>query len=88
MSASEDMTTALKRIAEEAEKRTGKLDLSQLEISKLPAEIAGLKHLRRLDCSFTEISDLTPVTGLRDLQSLDCSLTKVSDPTPNPRPSR
>ena len=36
------------RIAEEAERRTGFLDLSQLGLTELPAELFALTHLRRL----------------------------------------
>ena len=36
------------RIAEEAERRTGFLDLSQLGLTDLPVELFALTHLRRL----------------------------------------
>jgi internalin A len=39
---------ARRRIAEEAERRTGFLDLSQLGLAELPAELFALRHLRRL----------------------------------------
>ena len=73
---------ARRRIAEEAEARTGALDLSELELDRLPDELAELTHLQRLDCSFTQVSDLTPLQGLESLQSLTCSYTQVSDLTP------
>ena len=39
---------ARQRIAEEAERRTGFLDLSQLGLTELPAELFTLRHLRCL----------------------------------------
>ena len=45
MSAPKDMTIARQRIAVEAEKRTGILDLDFAGILALPAEIAGLKNV-------------------------------------------
>jgi hypothetical protein len=39
---------ARERIAEEAERRTGFLDLSQLGLTELPAGLFALTHLRRL----------------------------------------
>ena len=35
--------------------------------------LAGLVTLQSLDCSNTQVSDLTPLAGLVALQSLDCS---------------
>src|SRR3712207_3604541 len=37
------------RIAEEAERRTGDLDLGGLGLARLPLELFGLRHLRRLN---------------------------------------
>src|SRR3712207_1795683 len=37
------------RIAEEAEQRTGDLDLGRLGLTRLPPELFGLRHLRRLN---------------------------------------
>ena len=39
---------ARRRIREEAKRRTGFLDLSQLGLTELPAELFALRHLRRL----------------------------------------
>ena len=45
--------------------------------------LAGLAALRSLDCSNTQVADLTPrPTGLAALRSLDCSHTQVADLTP------
>ncbi|WP_051242709.1 leucine-rich repeat domain-containing protein [Stappia stellulata] len=43
---------------------------------------SALPHLEELDCSYTEVTDLTPLTGLTALQNLDCYDTKVDDLTP------
>ena len=40
------MSIARARIAEEAERRTGSLDLSDLGLEALPEELFGLTHLR------------------------------------------
>jgi hypothetical protein len=37
------------RIAEEAARRTGDLDLGGLGLTRLPPELSGLRHLRRLN---------------------------------------
>jgi hypothetical protein len=39
------MEEARRRIAAEAEQRTGSLDLSRLDLTSLPAEIAGLSEI-------------------------------------------
>ena len=43
------MGIARARIAEEAERRTGDLDLGRLGLTRLPPELFGLRHLRRLN---------------------------------------
>jgi len=40
---------ALRRIACEAEARTGALDLGMLELTELPKELFALAHLRELN---------------------------------------
>ena len=42
-------SVAQARIAEEAVRRTGALDLSRLGLTRLPPELFHLRHLRRLD---------------------------------------
>src|SRR3954470_5453936 len=44
-----NMAIALTRIAEEAERRMGTLDLSNLRLEALPKELFDLRHLRVLD---------------------------------------
>jgi len=41
-----------------------------LALNALPEE---LTTLQQLDCSYTQVSDLTPLAGLSQLQRLDCS---------------
>jgi internalin A len=48
-SALNGLSIALERIAHEAEKRTGFLDLGRLGLSALPEQLFALKHLRRLN---------------------------------------
>jgi internalin A len=47
-SAPDDLETARARIAEEAERRTGTLDLTGLRLERLPDELFALAHLRDL----------------------------------------
>ena len=47
--ASEGERIARERIAREAVERTGVLDLGRLNLTELPAELFGLKHLRSLN---------------------------------------
>lgn len=46
------LAIARQRIADEADRRTGFLDLSQLGLTELPAEMFELRHLRRLHLGF------------------------------------
>jgi internalin A len=46
------LSVARRRIAEEAERRTGFLDLSQLGLTELPDELFRLPHLRRLHLGY------------------------------------
>jgi Leucine-rich repeat (LRR) protein len=63
------MDVARARIAEEAERRTGSLDLSGLGLEALPKELADLTDLQTLDCSGTPVTDLSPLAKLlRDLK--------------------
>ena len=41
-----------------------------------------MQQLQKLNCSHTNISDLTPIKGLLQLQHLDCGSTQVSNLTP------
>jgi hypothetical protein len=70
MSPSDDIATAEARIAEEAERRTGFLNLSDLLLVALPMSLASLNQLQQLNCSDTQVSDLTPLASLNQLQQL------------------
>jgi internalin A len=76
------LTIARERIAREAEEKTGFLDLGDLGLFELPNELFQLKHLQRINCAYTQVSDLAPLASLTNLQSLDCSITQVSDLAP------
>jgi internalin A len=77
MSRIDAMAVAKARIAEEAERRTGFLDLSDLALDALPKELASLTALQQLHCFNTQVSDLTPLASLTTLQELDCSYTEI-----------
>ena len=77
-----EIDIARQRIAQEAEAKTGSLNLSRIGLTALPDEMSGLTHLQRLNCHGAEIRDLTPLAGLTNLQSLDCTFTQVSDLKP------
>jgi internalin A len=82
MSHSDDLATALERIALEQSAKTGELDLSDLKLDALPEALTGLKHLQTLDCSGTKVADLTSLAVLKQLQTLVCSYSKVADLAP------
>jgi internalin A len=82
VSSGEAMEIAKARVAEESKRQTGSLDLSHLLLDALPEESASLTGLRQLDCSFTGVRGLTPLSGLAQLQKLDCSFTRVTNLTP------
>ena len=44
--------------------------------------LSGLTRLRKLDASFTGVSDLTPLIGLKHLRVLDLAGTSVEDLSP------
>ena len=65
---------ALQRIAQEAEQRTGQLDLSGLNLTLLPPQLAALPHLTELSvqCPFKSdtLLDLAPLATLTGLEML------------------
>ena len=74
---------ALQRIAENKLTHNPQLDLSGLDLSHLPDQLADCVWLESLDISSNpEIVDLTPLASFTRLQQLDCSETHVSDLTP------
>ncbi len=117
------LSIALQRIAQEAEERTGFLDLGRLALKTPPSELFTLKHLRQLSLghfydgrdgrrresasslgqnsvaafvallvhlpelqtlwlSRTDLSDVIGIAGIVGLREVDCSSTEVSDLTP------
>ena len=79
---------APERIAEEAKAKTGSLDLSKLDLTELPDELAALTHLhslehqRKLASGDPKSDNLEPLRALVSLNSLHCSYTQVSDLEP------
>jgi internalin A len=85
---------ARRRIREEKEQQTGKLDMRGLGLTELPAEIGELRHLKELQIGPTRapngleileqnpIVDIAPLGRLHGIQSLDCSFTQVADLAP------
>ncbi len=51
-------------------------------IEPIAAWLRGLPRLRSLDCSATDLQDLTPLADLSALQSLDCRNTQVANLAP------
>ncbi len=79
---SDSLRIARERISKEAVARTGTLDLQNLQLAALPRELSSLGHLEVLDCSFTQVEDLSPLAELAALKTLDCSNTQVKDLAP------
>lgn len=51
-------------------------------IREIPAGIEQLTSLREFDCTFNQISDLSPLRDLPALQTLDCSHNQIVDLSP------
>lgn len=66
--ASTSYQKALNRIKLEKSKRTGKLDLSNLKLKRIPKELFDLVHLEILDLSSNKISTLP--SGVRNFKNL------------------
>jgi len=76
------ISIARTRIVDEVDRETGSLSFRGLPIDALPEELAGLTALQHLDCSYTQLRDLSPLKDLVALQELNCSYTQVSDLSP------
>ncbi len=70
---------AVQRIKQEADKPTGMLNLSWLELDTLPNEIQKLANLTFLDLSHNRITDISPLKKLTNLTSLDLNSNRVLD---------
>lgn len=77
-----DIQAAKERIARALAEGTVELDLSRLDLTEIPDEIAGLTALQTLNLSGTKVADLAPIAGLTALQSLDLGYTQVADLAP------
>ncbi len=53
-----------------------------LNLEKLPNWIYELKNLQELNCSFTKIDSLEPISSLSNLQKLNCFGTKIDSLEP------
>ncbi len=69
---------ALARIAEEAEARTGRLDLSNLRLTALPDALRDVPHLRELSCLNNPINRPHGLQHCTDLQNLICTNTQIT----------
>jgi internalin A len=93
----DDFDIAMQRIAEESERKTGILDLGDLELAELPPALARLTHLRRLNLGsgrFDEdgrflhgigprpLKHIDQLSTLTALQFLSLADTEVSDLAP------
>jgi internalin A len=67
-----NLAEAERRIEEARRTGAESLDLWDLDLRELPANLADLPQLKRLDLSLCEgMTDLSPLSGLSGLQSLD-----------------
>jgi internalin A len=69
---------ALRRIALEADEKTGSLVLRGLWIETLPPELQQLRHLKNLDLKGSKFASLSGLNGLSGLTSLDCVGTMIT----------
>lgn len=86
------MAEARRRIAEEAVRRTGRLDLRNLGLERLPADLFALTHLRSLDLGAdSPLGDERPnavqadaarLSELAKLEALDLSWSDLADLAP------
>jgi len=76
---------AERRIAEAKASASTRLDLSGLDLERLPDSISDLTRLTHLDCSsdihnrWGHLCDLAPLAALNNLSSLNCSYNWISD---------
>jgi internalin A len=74
---------ALRRIAENKKTKDPKLDLTNCDLTTLPAELSACDWLTDLDIGLNEgITDLSPLAGLVNLLRLGCHNTLVANLSP------
>ncbi len=73
---------ALERIAEAKRTRATRLDLSELDLSTIPAELGKLTKLQTLDLNLNGLSDLGPLANLNKLTQLVLRNNQISDLRP------
>ncbi|MEM9935988.1 MAG: COR domain-containing protein [Bacteroidota bacterium] len=69
----------LRRISKNKETQTKRLDLSWLEISKIPEELSECIWLEELYLRFTKIGEIEGLDNLKNLHNLDLSSTQIID---------
>jgi len=70
---------ALRFIEKEAKEKTGSLDLSQLELIRIPTSIKRLQHLEVLDIDNNYLSDISFLRVLPNLKAVGFSNNKITD---------
>ena len=73
---------ALRLIHEAKEQQLTQLDLSCLNLSRLPAEIAALSNLTTLYLNDNQIVDVSPLAGLTKLMFLFLGYNQIVDVRP------
>ncbi len=75
----EKYAEALRRIEEARITGNTELDLSKLELTELPREIASLTHLIELDAYSNQLTDISGLSQLTELHSLYLSNNQLTD---------
>lgn len=73
------MYIALKFIEEEKKEKTGKIDLSSINLKKIPTEILDLHWLTSINLSNNPLSDLSLLSNFNELQSLTLRHNEIKD---------
>lgn len=73
---------AKKTIAEEHFKRTGAIDLSNLNLRKIPSQIRHLKWVHCILLNGNEISNLEYLRPLKEVTMLNLSFNNITDISP------
>lgn len=79
MNYAEAFKKALLRIEQEKIKKAGKLDLRDLNLSILPAEIANLTHLTELNLTGNQLKKVDNIQYLINLETLNLSRNRIQE---------